>query len=103
MESPPGGRGIERARTIRARVTGRVQGVGFRWSCMDRALALGLVGEVSNRRDGTVEVCAQGPAADVAELVVWLYSGPRWASVDDVEVEDLPAGSLAARSFRIRS
>lgn len=41
-------------------VTGRVQGVGFRWYVMERAQELGLTGYVLNRRDGTVEVVAEG-------------------------------------------
>lgn len=91
-----------RIRTISARIYGRVQGVGFRWNCQHEAERLALVGEVRNRADGSVCVIAQGSADEVARLIVWLYKGPKWASVEDVLVEDLPAGSYMGESFSIR-
>lgn len=94
-------RGSGRTRTIRALVLGHVQGVGFRWSCLRLAESLGLVGEVRNTRDGAVEVLAQGPADDVARLIVWLYQGPRWSEVEDVRVEDLAPGALRLKDFRV--
>lgn len=94
-----GADGGTRARTIHALVSGRVQGVGFRWSCMEEGERLGLVGEVRNLPDGDVEVLAQGQADDVARLIAWLYRGPRWASVSAVVVTDLEPGSLTKRAF----
>ena len=87
-------------RTIRARVSGQVQGVGFRWYCTEEAQELGLVGRVSNLSDGDVEVVAQGPADAVSRLVSWLHHGPRWARVDDVRLTEMPPGSLSRRDFR---
>ena len=81
---------------------GVVQGVGFRWSCMDEATTLGLSGSVRNTDDGDVEVYAQGEAGAVARLIAWLFHGPRWARVSRVQVEDLAAGSLTEASFRVR-
>lgn len=103
---PPGGPGAPadastaRVRTIRARVSGQVQGVGFRWYCTEEAQELGLVGRVSNLSDGDVEVVAQGPADAVSRLVSWLHHGPRWARVDDVRLTEMPPGSLSRRDFR---
>ena len=100
---PPSGAqadGAARLRTIRARVSGRVQGVGFRWYCTEQAQQLGLVGRVSNLSDGDVEVLAQGPADAVSQLVAWLYHGPRWARVDDVRIVEMEPGSLLWRDFR---
>lgn len=59
-----------RSETARATifVSGRVQGVGFRWWTRSRALELGLVGFARNLADGRVEVCAQGAKADVERL-----------------------------------
>ncbi|SDN11823.1 acylphosphatase [Actinomyces ruminicola] len=88
-----------RRRTIHAVVSGRVQGVGFRWSCMEEGERLGLVGEVRNLDDGDVEVLAQGPADDVARMIAWLYHGPRWANVASVHVTDMKPGSLRHRAF----
>lgn len=96
---PASGADAERQRTIHAIVSGRVQGVGFRWSCMEEGERLGLVGEVRNLDDGDVEVFAQGPADDVARMIAWLYHGPRWASVASVHVTDLRPGSLRHRAF----
>jgi acylphosphatase len=67
------------------RVTGRVQGVGFRWWTRDTAETLKLTGSVWNRRDGTVEVCAAGPAAALDMLERALTVGPPGARVDRVE------------------
>lgn len=50
-------------------VRGRVQGVGFRWWTRSQALELGLVGHARNLADQRVEVDAQGPRADVEQLV----------------------------------
>lgn len=89
-----------RVRTIRALVSGQVQGVGFRWYCTEEAQRLGLVGRVSNLPDGDVKVLAQGPADAVSQLVAWLHHGSRWARVDDVRLTELPPGSLTQSDFR---
>lgn len=75
-------------RAVRAVVHGQVQGVGFRWSCMHRAEALGLAGWVRNRPDGTVECWLEGPDAEVGAMLEWLSQGPRYARVARVDVED---------------
>ncbi|WP_368502402.1 acylphosphatase [Actinomyces sp.] len=98
-DGPEAAPAAERRRTIHAIVSGRVQGVGFRWSCMEEADRLGLVGEVRNLDDGDVEVLAQGPPDDVARLIAWLYHGPRWANVASVHVTDMKSGSLRHRAF----
>lgn len=69
-------------------VTGRVQGVGFRYALADEARLRGLSGWVRNRRDGSVEAIVSGPAADVAALVAWAWRGPPAAKVESVEVEE---------------
>ena len=72
------------------RVTGRVQGVGFRWWTRAQATRLGLVGEVRNAADGSVEVRARGDEGALAELQRLLGQGPPHASVKGVE--PLPLG-----------
>ncbi len=68
------------------RVTGRVQGVGYRESCVRVARALGLRGWVRNRVDGSVEALAQGPADALAQLRAWMLAGPPLARVDGLEL-----------------
>jgi acylphosphatase len=75
---------------LRARVTGRVQGVGFRWSAISEARRLGLRGRVRNAADGSVEVEAAGGAGSLAAFLAWLRRGPPGARVTGVEVD--PAG-----------
>lgn len=70
------------------RVSGRVQGVGFRWFVRVSARRLGLRGWVTNQRDGTVEIAAEGTAECLAQLRKLVSRGPDSAVVD--EVIDLP-------------
>lgn len=97
-ESAPGP-----VRTVHVLVTGRVQGVGFRWACQEEAQRLGVVGQVRNLADGDVEVMAQGPESVVGAFIGWLRKGPRWASVSGLRVTDLAPGSLADGEFSVRS
>lgn len=67
------------------RVSGRVQGVGFRWWTRLQARELDLQGTVRNTADGSVEVHARGEAAALDELRRRLASGPPGAHVEAVE------------------
>ena len=71
-------------------VSGRVQGVGFRYSTQEVAVRLGLRGWVRNLSDGRVELEAEGDAAALDRLLEFLRAGPRMARVDGVEVSWLP-------------
>ncbi|RNF84122.1 acylphosphatase [Montanilutibacter psychrotolerans] len=66
-------------------VGGKVQGVWFRASARDQALALGLRGHARNLADGRVEVLAVGSEAAIEELIAWLRQGPPLARVDELE------------------
>jgi acylphosphatase len=75
-----------------ARVTGHVQGVGFRWWTRRRAEGLGLVGWVMNGPDErSVEVVAEGSEAALDELERLLRAGPPGARVEDVQASRGPA------------
>ncbi len=74
--------------TRRYLVTGRVQGVGFRWFVEREARALGLGGWVRNRADGSVEVLAAGSNQQLNALYGKLKEGPRASRVDNVEVDE---------------
>jgi len=73
------------ARAVRLRVTGRVQGVGYRMWAEQTGDRLGLRGWVRNRADGSVEVLAIGAGETVAALVEACRRGPRAAAVTGVE------------------
>lgn len=82
---------------IRCRISGRVQGVWFRASTREQALALGLDGYANNLPDGRVEVVACGDAASLERLRSWLQRGPAHASVERVECETV--GDPGCRGF----
>lgn len=86
---------------VRFRVRGRVQGVGFRWFVLRRAQRLGVVGFVSNRPDGSVEVVAQGSEEALGDLSRALAEGPSLARVDSVEKRDLSHDATTYNSFEI--
>jgi acylphosphatase len=70
--------------SIHLEVSGRVQGVGFRWFVVDKARELGLSGWVRNRPDGKVEIAASGNAAALAQFESAVRNGPPGAQVQDV-------------------
>jgi acylphosphatase len=74
-------------------VEGKVQGVWFRASTREQALALGLRGFAKNLEDGRVEVLAVGDAGAIDALAEWLRQGPPLARVERVErAEGVDAG-----------
>ncbi|MDP3177310.1 MAG: acylphosphatase [Spirochaetaceae bacterium] len=76
-------------------VSGRVQGVGFRYSARREALRLGLTGWVRNLDDGDVELRAEGPRGALADFREWLQDGPPGAWVERVEARPTkPTGSF---------
>jgi len=78
---------------IDCRISGRVQGVGFRWWAVRTAQRLGLGGTVRNLPDGSVEVRAVGAADAVREFAASLHQGPPYAHVHSVEPIP-PSGAL---------
>ena len=78
---------------LHVRVTGVVQGVGFRWFVREKARRLGLAGWVRNLPDGSVEVAASGEAGQVELLRAVLAQGPDGARVAAVEPVE---GAVAA-------
>ena len=87
----------------RIRVKGRVQGVYFRASTAERALALALRGRVRNEPDGSVLVLAAGDAGALEQLIDWLHTGPPMARVTTVDVEAIdPATMNWPADFRTR-
>jgi acylphosphatase len=77
-------------RSVKVNVTGRVQGVGFRYSTQRQAQRLGVKGWVRNERNGSVTVVIEGPKAAVDEMVSWLHEGPGFANVADLNLQEYP-------------
>ena len=73
--------------TWHLRISGRVQGVGYRASLRATALANGISGWVRNCRDGTVEAVVQGDPRAVGKILAWAKLGPPMARVTDVSVQ----------------
>jgi acylphosphatase len=83
MAAPP-----DHTRTVRVRIAGRVQGVGFRYWTEAMASRLGLSGWVRNRRDGSVEAVFSGPSDAVAEMLEFCRQGPPSARVDRIDLTE---------------
>ena len=86
--------------TRQIRVSGRVQGVGFRYALRDEAQRLGVQGWVRNCADGSVEALLQGDDGAVTALIAWAGRGPRAARVDAVREE--VAADETCTDFEIR-
>lgn len=76
------------------RIHGLVQGVGYRHALRQQALALGLVGWVRNRQDGTVEALISGPQNAVDSLQAWAAQGPAMARVNHVDMQPVGPAEL---------
>lgn len=81
-------------------VTGRVQGVGYRWFVHDLASSRDVSGWVRNRRDGAVEAELHGDRAQIDGILRAMRTGPPHAHVDGLEVREIPAGTTDG--FEIR-
>jgi acylphosphatase len=72
--------------TLHLRITGRVQGVGYRDALSREAEKLGVTGWVRNRRDGSVEAVVQGLQTAVDGVIAFARRGPPAARVTDVSL-----------------
>lgn len=72
---------------LRARIHGRVQGVGFRYATQHKAQQLGLTGWVCNAPDGSVEAEFVGDQSALEAMAEWCKRGPALARVSGVDAE----------------
>jgi acylphosphatase len=80
-------------------ISGRVQGVGFRFFAEAAGRREGLQGSVRNLPDGSVEALCEGDADGVARFELAIRLGPPGARVDDVKMQTIPVG-LREQGFR---
>jgi acylphosphatase len=83
------------------RVTGRVQGVGFRWWTRSLAVRLGVTGTVRNLSDGTVAVHARGTDDQLRQLEAHLREGPPGARVSSVDPLPFSSDDISEGEFVI--
>ena len=77
-------------KTVRLKISGRVQGVSYRWWTVGAATERGLNGWVRNRKDGSVEALISGPVAAVDDMIEACRRGPEAARVTDIEITAEP-------------
>ena len=70
-------------------ITGRVQGVGFRYFALDKAEELQITGWVRNTYDGKVEMEACGEAKNLETFIDWMKMGPARAIIHTFTVNDI--------------
>lgn len=87
---------------IKIQVSGRVQGVGFRFFTYQQAKKLNLLGYVKNLDNGNVEIIALGESKQIDSLVNWLNSGgPTSAKISNIKIiQMVPQNDLT--SFNVR-
>ncbi len=73
---------------LRIKISGMVQGVGFRYQLKKTAVSLGLCGWVRNNADGSVTALIQGNKDKVLDLVDWSRKGPPMSMVTSVDITE---------------
>jgi acylphosphatase len=90
----------------RVLISGKVQGVGFRYSLAERARNLNIQGWCRNLPDGRLEAWLQGTLAPMTEILAWIEQGPPQSVVEHVDVENQavlePMLSETIQTFEIR-
>jgi acylphosphatase len=81
-------------------VSGRVQGVGFRYSARNEAGRLGIKGYVKNKSDGSVVLELEGNASKLNAMIAWCKAGPPMSRVENVK--EWPGDVVGYDDFRIR-
>jgi len=87
-------------KNVQITITGRVQGVGFRYSAIQKAREHQIKGYVKNNYDGSVFIEAEGEATDLDYFLLWCRRGPSAARVDNVI--QLPGSVKNYTSFSVK-
>jgi acylphosphatase len=96
MMNQPSNQPQAQSKLVRAHlfISGKVQGVGYRFSTQDMAVLLKLNGWVRNLRDGRVEAVFEGSKEKVEEMLLWCRQGPPAARVAEIEITYEPPEGL---------
>ena len=86
---------------IKIIVSGKVQGVGFRYFTHQKASELGINGYVQNLTNGNVKIIAVGKSEQIETLITWAKSGSPSAAVDNLDIESIQA-DYQYQGFEIR-
>lgn len=87
---------------VRVMVSGRVQGVGFRWHVREAARRESMAGWVRNLEDGRVELQARGEATSLERFLASVRLGPPGSSVESLEIEDMEIDGSMPYPFTVR-
>jgi len=87
-------------KAIRLNIYGKVQGVGFRYSALQKAHELGITGFVKNRSDGSVYIEAEAEPEILEQFIIWCKSGPTWSTIDDVIETGIPFSNYTDFSIK---
>ncbi len=87
-------------RSVKINIYGKVQGVGFRYSALQKANEMGVMGFAKNRPDGSVYIEAEAEPEIIIEFVKWCNQGPSWSRVDNLIVTDITFNNY--RNFCIK-
>jgi acylphosphatase len=87
---------------VRAKISGQVQGIGYRWFVQKTAAGLGLDGWVMNLPGGGVELEAAGEKPELENFLETLKTNHPWASVAGVETEWAPETGKTGKGFNIK-
>jgi acylphosphatase len=87
-------------RSVKINIYGKVQGVGFRYSALQKANEIGVRGFVKNRPDGSVYMEVEAEPELLDKFILWCRQGPSWSIVDDIKVADISFTNF--RNFTIK-
>ena len=82
------------------KVYGKVQGVGFRFYTQKTARELGVNGFIKNAGDGSVYIEAEAGPDIIKGFIAWVKTGPEWARVDSVTIQEMPGQGFVGFSIK---
>ena len=74
---------------LNIKISGQVQGVGFRWCSYEKFVELDLVGTAENKPDGSVEITAQGEVEELKKFLSWAKRGPEGSRVENMDYKEI--------------